>query len=229
MKRKIFIFIFLGIFFFPSFNYSQTEAVDDKNTSYIQFYCKVNYNSISYLISLVNQELKKGSKRFVILMSSPGGDVDAGISGYNYLKGIPAEVTTWNFGSIDSIALILFCAGEKRFAVPNARFSLHDISLDINKPTSFDIDKLDEYKKRIDIQRRTIAEIISKNSIKKISDIENAILETSVLDSEKAKEWGIINEIKERLFEAGVSIVEINEYVISKRISEIVGAKNNIK
>lgn len=224
MKRKIFIFVFLGIFLFPSFCCSQTEVIDDKNTSYIQFYCTVNYDSVSYLISVINQELRKGTKKFVILISSPGGSVDAGISGYNYLKGIPAEVTTWNFGSIDSIALILFCAGGKRFAVPSARFLLHDINTNM-KPGTLGANDLDEARKTIDMGRQIIAKIISTNTIKEAQDVEKALLETLVLDSQKAEEWGLVNEIKERLFEPGVNMIEINEYQILKRKLEIAGTK----
>jgi len=68
-------------------------------------------------MQVVQQKLKEGTGRFVILISSMGGNVFSGISAYNFLKGIPAEVWTHNFGSTDSIAVVLFCAGSKRFSV----------------------------------------------------------------------------------------------------------------
>jgi hypothetical protein len=51
------------------------------------------------------------------LISSNGGDVFAGVTGYNYLKGIRALVETHNFGYADSIAADLFCAGTIRSSV----------------------------------------------------------------------------------------------------------------
>jgi ATP-dependent protease ClpP protease subunit len=35
-----------------------------------------------------------------------------GLTAYNYLKGIPATVTTHNIGSVDSIGVALYCRQE---------------------------------------------------------------------------------------------------------------------
>ena len=101
-----------------------------KKTIYIKFFAGIDPNTIAKLTTLVQQKLREGVERFVLLISSPGGNVFAGLSGYNFLKGIPAEVITHNFGSADSIATVLFCAGSRRFCVPHARFLLHGIGFD---------------------------------------------------------------------------------------------------
>jgi len=70
------------------------------------------------LLQSVDTQLKQGRTQIVILISSPGGDVLSGFTPYKYLKGIQAEVTTINIGSVDSAATIIFCAGKKRYSVP---------------------------------------------------------------------------------------------------------------
>jgi len=95
-----------------------------KRTIYIQFFKGIELNTINQMTQLVLEQIRKGIERFVFLMSSPGGNVFAGLSAYNFLKGIPVEVITHNYGSVDSIAAILFCAGSKRLCVPHARFNL---------------------------------------------------------------------------------------------------------
>ena len=40
--------------------------------------------------------------------------IEAAITGYNYLKSIPADVQTHNLTHLDLVSLTLFCGGEKR-------------------------------------------------------------------------------------------------------------------
>src|SRR3990167_8092237 len=99
----------------------------NKQKTTIRFMANVDYQSVKALIDKVTEELNKGNSDFRILISSPGGYVDPGLSAFNFLRGIPAEVETVNFGSVDSIAAVLFCAGTQRISVPNARFIIHDV------------------------------------------------------------------------------------------------------
>ena len=79
----------------------------------IKFFAPVDKLSISSLINAIDQKLQSGINEFKILISSPGGNVFYGLSAYNYLKGIPATIIPHNFGSVDSIGVILYCGGTK--------------------------------------------------------------------------------------------------------------------
>ena len=94
----------------------------------IKFFAPVIDVTINALMDAINQKMKQGVNQFTILISSPGGSVFHGLSAYNYLKGLPVSVTTHNFGSVDSIGVVLFCGGSKRLSVPEARFLLHGVS-----------------------------------------------------------------------------------------------------
>ena len=80
----------------------------------IRFFAPVIDATVNALMNAVDQKMKQGIKEFIILISSPGGSVIHGMIAYNYLKGLPASVTTHNFGSVDSIGIVLYCAGSKR-------------------------------------------------------------------------------------------------------------------
>ena len=69
----------------------------------IRFFAPVIDATVNALMNAVDQKMKQGLKDFIILISSPGGSVVHGLSAYNYLKGLPASITTHNFGSVDSI------------------------------------------------------------------------------------------------------------------------------
>ena len=67
----------------------------------IRFFAPVIDVTINALMSAIDQKMKQGATEFVVLISSPGGSVFHGLSAYNYLKGLPARITTHNFGSVE--------------------------------------------------------------------------------------------------------------------------------
>ena len=176
---------------------------------YIKFFVGVDLNTVKKLTQIIQAKLNEGVSRFILLISSPGGNVFAGVSGYNFLKGIPAEVVTHNFGSADSIATILYCAGVKRYCVPNARFLLHGIGLDINAGLRINEKWPDEQIKSLKADRENISKIISDNSKRKFLDVEKDILDGVVLNAQQAVDYGLVHEIKTELFEKGAEIIEI--------------------
>ncbi len=68
----------------------------------IKFFAPVVDATINALMQAVDQKMARGQQSFITLLSSPGGSVFHGLSAYNYLKGLPAEISTHNFGSVDS-------------------------------------------------------------------------------------------------------------------------------
>lgn len=183
--------------------------MSDVKTVYIRFFAGVNADTIETLTKLIQDQLQEQVDRFVLLLSSPGGNVFAGLSGYNFLKGIPAQVVTHNYGSVDSIAAVLYCAGSRRLCVPHARFLLHGIGFDITTPTRFNEKILDERIKSLRVDRENIASVIADNTGKSLADVERGMLEGTVLNSQQALEYGLVHEIKTELFEKGARVFEI--------------------
>ena len=60
-----------------------------------------------------------------ILIQSNGGYVSDGICLYNYLSKLPIRIVTYNAGAVASIAVILYLAGQQRYASETARFMVH--------------------------------------------------------------------------------------------------------
>ena len=78
----------------------------------VKFFAPVIDVTINSLMNAIDNKMKQGVNEFIILISSPGGSVMHGLSAYNYLKGLPVKITTHNFGSVDSIGVIVFCGGK---------------------------------------------------------------------------------------------------------------------
>src|SRR5688572_14820665 len=133
-------------------------------TTYIKFFGGVDEASAKTVMSTVEQKLKDGVNRFVLLISSPGGNVFAGITLYNFLKGIPAEVVTHNIGSTNSIAAAVFCAGDLRLSVPHGVFLIHGPRANFPQGASLERDALGERLSGLRIDAENLAGIISANT-----------------------------------------------------------------
>jgi ATP-dependent Clp protease protease subunit len=176
---------------------------------YIKFFTEIDKNSIKSLMNIIEQKLREETTKFVILISSSGGNVFAGVTGYNFLKGIPAEVETHNFGSAISIALVLFCAGKKRLSVPHATFLLHGVQANFQQGAALEEKQLEERLKGLKLDMENIAGIIAANTGKSEQEVMKAMLERTTLNPEEALKFGLVHEIKEPLFEKGAEIVSI--------------------
>lgn len=181
----------------------------EKNTI-IKFFAPVIDTSINILMNTVDQKIKQGISRFTILISSPGGSVFHGLSAYNYLRGIPAEITTHNFGSVDSIGVVIFCAGKRRLSVPQARFLLHGVNIRFRQNENLEEKQIEERLKGLRIDIENIAKVISANTNKKIEEIISAMLERTALNPEQARSWGLVHEIVGDLYPAGSEVISIH-------------------
>jgi len=175
----------------------------------IKFFAPVIDVTINALMNAIDQKLKQGVTNFVILISSPGGSVFHGLSAYNYLKGIPANITTHNFGSVDSIGIVLYCGGSKRLSVPQARFLLHGVSINFPQQVSLEEKQLEERLKGLRIDIENIAKVIAANTGKSVKEVTDAMLERITLNPQEAQTWGLVHEIKPELFEAGSEVISI--------------------
>ena len=176
---------------------------------HIRYFAPVDEDHVKKLIQVVEQKLREGATRFVLLMSSQGGSVFHGLSAYNYLKGIPAEVITHNFGSVISMGVVLFCAGSKRLSVPHAMFLLHGVQSTFPRGASLEDKQLEERLKGLRIDMENIAGVIAATTGKSEEDVFQAMLDRTTLNPEQAVEYGLVNEIKEDLFDKGIELIPI--------------------
>ena len=151
--------------------------MQQKMEVFINFQGEINNSTVAKLTTTIHQKLSAGADRFVILISSSGGAVNCGIAAYNLLRGIPAQVVTFNYGVIDSMAIVLFSSGEERYCVPQARFLLHGVGFTVTQNTRFEEKQLDERMKNLRIDRQNIASIIAERCGKDASDVEADMLE----------------------------------------------------
>lgn len=176
---------------------------------YVKFFAPIIPQTINILMQVVDDKLKQGAKKMVLLISTSGGDVFYGLSAYNYLKGIPLNIDTHNFGSADSIGAVLYCVGKRRFSVPHARFLLHGVRSNFPKGASLEEKQLEEILKGLQIDEGNIARVIADTLSKDKEEIIKDMRNRTTLDPQQAIEYGLVHEIKSELFESGAEIIPI--------------------
>ncbi len=181
--------------------------------AWIRFMAPVVPQTADALFRIIDRKLKEKVERLHLMISSPGGMVFHGLSLYNFLKGAPIEVYTYNFGSVDSIGVIVFCAGSRRFSVPHARFLIHGVQLNFHGDQSLDEKGLEEKLKGLKLDYKNIARVIADTAQKPAHKVEEDMNNRTTLNPQEAKDYGLVHEIKSELFPANADLSIVGEAI----------------
>ena len=130
----------------------------------IHFYGPVTPASIEELRNCALSGIQQQkADELMIHISSEGGNLAAGFAAYHFLRSLPIAVTTHNLGNVESIAVLLFLAGAKRFVVPHGRFMLHALHWGFGNGT-VDHDRLAEYTASLDFDAERYAKIFDERT-----------------------------------------------------------------
>lgn len=176
--------------------------------NYVDVIDSVRVKNIMAIIANIIAQEKPTTLYF--LFSSQGGEVDAGIALYNFLKALPLKIIMHNIGSIDSIANVIFVAGDKRYANPHSTFLFHGVQQPINSATLLSLPQLNEIRDRINKNHTTIAGIVCENSRMEEDEIKRLFSEGETKDVTFALEKGIINEVKPAQIPGNALFISIN-------------------
>lgn len=139
-----------------------------------------------YLDSVSNDDIS-------LYINSPGGSITSGFAIYDTMNLINSDVSTICIGMAASMGAFLLSSGTKgkRYALPNAEVMIH-------QPLGGAEGQATEIKiaaERILKSRDKLNKILSKNTGKDISIIENDTERDNFMDSEEALEYGLIDKI----------------------------------
>jgi ATP-dependent Clp protease, protease subunit len=138
-------------------------------------------------------ESEDPEKDVSIYINSPGGSVTAGLAIYDTMQYVKAPVSTICLGQAASMAAVLLSAGAKgkRFAVPNARIMIHQLSGGFSGQAS-DIEIQAREALRL---KRTLDEILARHTGQAIDRISKDTDRDYFMSPQEAKEYGLIDEV----------------------------------
>ncbi len=169
-----------------------------QKTIYINFFdgidpTKVN-KFIDFTVNAINQH---DPTEIYYFISSNGGDVDSGFTLYNFLISLQSKTTIimHNIGTIDSIANVIFVAGQNRYAAPNASFLYHGIVINFSAG-GYGRTILKENLSRLDGMETRMADTISKNTKLTIEELKDFFQQGEGKDVKFALSKEVIDEIR---------------------------------
>jgi ATP-dependent protease ClpP protease subunit len=166
--------------------------------------------TIPPLMQAVTERVSKGARSLLLAISSPGGQIYWGVTAYNFLRGLGIEVITHNFGQVDSISGVIFCAGDRRLSVTQARFLIHGVSstfpgTNVTLPER----ALSSVLTSLARDRDTIASILASRTGTPLETVKQNMLDEVILTAAEAIPYGFVHEIKDEIFDPAQEIVQI--------------------
>ena len=164
--------------------------------AFFSFQSSVDETTAAVLLNVIAQQIEKGHKEIHLLISSPGGQTTNGIAVYNTLRAMPINLTTYNVGSVNSIANVIYLAGERRYACTGSSFMFHGVGVKVTEGSRLEEKNLVENLDHIRNDQGVIGQIISDRSNINPEEVANLFLRAAFMKSEEAKEYGIVHEIR---------------------------------
>ncbi len=148
---------------------------------------------VAQLLFLESEDPKKDIYFYI---NSPGGIVTSGLAMYDTMQYIRPDVATLCIGQAASMGSLLLTAGApgKRFSLPNSRIMIHQPSGGYQgQATDIEI----HAQETLALKKR-LNEIYTKHTGQKFAAIEKSMERDNFMSPEKAKEFGLIDEVIER-------------------------------
>jgi ATP-dependent Clp protease, protease subunit len=141
-------------------------------------------------------ESEDPDKDIFLYINSPGGVVHSGLAIYDTMQYVKCPVSTLCLGQASSMAALLMAAGTpgKRFALPHARFLLHQ-PLGSFSGQAADVDI---QAREILFLKKQITGLLAKHTGQEIEKIARDSDRDFHLGAEEARAYGIIDGVIER-------------------------------
>jgi ATP-dependent Clp protease protease subunit len=145
---------------------------------------------------LLHLESEDPDKDVQIYINSPGGSVYAGLAIYDTMQFIKPDVQTTCVGIAMSMGALLLAGGAagKRFALPNAKILIHQVSGGFQgQATDIEI----AARETIALKRK-LEEIISLHSGQDIEKVSRDMERDYFLTAQESQEYGLIDRVIDR-------------------------------
>ena len=145
------------------------------------------------IAQLLFLESEDPDKDISLYINSPGGSVTAGLAIYDTMQYVKPQVSTICLGQAASMGAFLLAGGAqgKRFAVPNARIMIHQLSGGFQgQGTDIEI----HAREALRLKQR-LNEILARHTGQPLERIEKDTERDYFMGPSEAKEYGILDEV----------------------------------
>ncbi|MCL6105754.1 MAG: ATP-dependent Clp endopeptidase proteolytic subunit ClpP [Actinobacteria bacterium] len=142
---------------------------------------------------LLHLESDDPDKDINLYINSPGGSVYAGLAIYDTMQFIKPDVVTTCVGIAMSMGALILAGGAKgkRFALPNAKILIHQLSGGFQGPAA----DIEIHAKEALSLRRRLDEILAKHTGQPLEKVSADTDRDYFMTSEEARGYGIIDDV----------------------------------
>ena len=128
-----------------------------------------------------------------LYINSPGGSVYAGLAIYDTIQYVKPDVQTICVGIAMSMGALLLAGGAdgKRFALPNAKILIHQVSSSFQGQAS----DIEIHAKEIIEVRRKLDEILAKHTGQDLEKVATDTERDYFMSAEEAKDYHLIDRV----------------------------------
>jgi ATP-dependent Clp protease protease subunit len=147
---------------------------------------------IAQLLFLSAEDPEKDIQLYI---NSPGGSITAGMAIYDTMQYIKNDVMTICIGQAASMGAMLLAAGApaKRYALPTSRILIHQPH--IMGGLSGQATDIDIHAREILRMREILNQLLAKHTGQRLDKVEKDVERDFIMNSQQAKEYGIIDDI----------------------------------
>lgn len=176
---------------------------------YIIYQAGVNHDTATRLMAAITNALNAGVTEINVLISSPGGNVFDGMNVASLIKSSSANIIIHNVGQIDSIAGVIFAAGNVRRSNLTSTFLFHGVMANFSGPSSLTEAQLEERLATLKRDRENIAKNISQYAGVNIDTVNDLMKAGSIITAQDALQIGLVQEICDAQIPVGAQIITI--------------------
>jgi len=143
-----------------------------------------------------------------VLLSTPDGEVNQGITLYNFINALPVPVNMFNIGNVNSIGNVIYQAGTKRTACEFSSFMFHGVGFDIQNER-LELSHLQDKMQNLRNDQSLILDIMVRHTQMPPSDIEDLFRKMAFINAQESLQRGISDEVANVSVPSGAPIEQL--------------------
>ena len=149
------------------------------------------------IAQILHLDAEDPDAEITLYIDSPGGSVTAGLSIYDVMQAVTANIHTVCVGTAASMAAVLFAAGHRREILRHGEVMIHDplVSGGITGSALAIQDKSD----RLMAERKVLCGILAQYTGKNIKQIYKVTAKDTYFGAEEAVQYGLADAVIEKL------------------------------
>jgi len=172
------------------------ETPADQPVVSVFFLQRVDNETVGILLSEIEKRIQDHDPASInLFISSTGGDVNAAMAAYHYLRSLPVPLQTYNLATVSSSANLIYCAGDKRYSFPASKFLFHNVHADPKRST---VEELKVSTENVIFNKKQILGVY-RECMQGLEESPAELLEVgAIMLPVEAKDKGLVDEIISR-------------------------------